>query len=114
MNFLKDESKSSTFNFNHAEVSNVYLNPVVHFSLFFYFILLLIMLCIKENSQLAMDRKQVIKRKVMAIGKISRVYNVLKENPELINQLKTLSFNGKIPAGILTKGEQGIKEGKLN
>ncbi|CAO3664786.1 unnamed protein product [Rhizopus stolonifer] len=68
------------------------------------------MLMVEENNALPMDRKQVIRRKVMAIGKISRVYSVLKENPEMVNQLKTLSINGKIPVGVLTQGEQGMKE----
>jgi hypothetical protein len=69
------------------------------------------MLLVENNNQLVLDRKQVIRRKVIAIGKMSRVYTVLKEHPELVNQLKALSLNGKIPIGILAQGEKGIKEG---
>lgn len=67
----------------------------------------------KENQQ-ALDahRRQIIKRKVLAIGKMSRSYTVLKEHPELVKQLKTLTVNGKLPVGTLATGEQGIREGK--
>jgi hypothetical protein len=58
-------------------------------------------------------RRQIIKRKVLAIGKMSRSYSVLKEHPELVEQLKTLSANGKLPLGTLATGEQGIREGKI-
>lgn len=65
-----------------------------------------------ENHQ-ALDahRRQIIKRKVLAIGKMSRSYTVLKEHPELVKQLKTLSVNGKLPVGTLATGEGGIREG---
>ncbi|KAG1050110.1 hypothetical protein G6F46_010030 [Rhizopus delemar] len=67
-------------------------------------------ICRVPKEKLGEDRKQVIRRKVIAIGKMSRVYTVLKEHPELVNQLKALSLNGKIPIGILAQGEKGIKE----
>ncbi|KAI9360097.1 hypothetical protein BD770DRAFT_384858 [Pilaira anomala] len=65
-----------------------------------------------KESQQALDahRRQIIKRKVLAIGKMSRSYTVLKEHPELVKQLKTLSTNGKLPVGTLATGEQGIRE----
>ncbi|KAI7892198.1 uncharacterized protein EV154DRAFT_505991 [Mucor mucedo] len=64
-----------------------------------------------ENHQ-ALDahRRQIIKRKVLAIGKMSRSYTVLKEHPELVKQLKSFSVNGKLPVGTLATGEQGIRE----
>jgi serine/threonine-protein phosphatase 2B catalytic subunit len=67
-----------------------------------------------NTNQSAIDthRRQIIKRKVLAIGKLSRSYAVLKEHPELVKQLKTLSANGKLPFGTLANGEQGIREGK--
>ncbi|KAG1439124.1 hypothetical protein G6F56_012398 [Rhizopus delemar] len=68
------------------------------------------MLLVEETNQSSLDRRQIIRRKVMAIGKMSRAYTVLKDCPELVNQLKALSANGKIPPGILSQGEQAIKE----
>lgn len=64
-----------------------------------------------EHATLDAHRRQIIKRKVLAIGKMSRSYTVLKEHPQLVQQLKTLS-NGKLPVGTLATGEQGIREGK--
>ncbi|CAO3626044.1 unnamed protein product [Mucor hiemalis] len=64
----------------------------------------------EQHSALDAQRRQIIKRKVLAIGKMSRSYTVLKEHPELVKQLKTLSANGKLPVGTLASGEQGIRE----
>ncbi|KAG2215637.1 hypothetical protein INT46_006241 [Mucor plumbeus] len=67
-----------------------------------------------ENDHGTLDahRRQIIKRKVLAIGKMSRSYTVLKEHPQLVQQLKTLT-NGKLPVGTLATGEQGIREAIL-
>ncbi|CAO3614507.1 unnamed protein product [Mucor fragilis] len=65
-----------------------------------------------EHATLDAHRRQIIKRKVLAIGKMSRSYTVLKEHPQLVQQLKTLS-NGKLPVGTLATGEQGIREAIL-
>ncbi|ORX56317.1 hypothetical protein DM01DRAFT_1334790 [Hesseltinella vesiculosa] len=52
-------------------------------------------------------RRQIIKKKVIAIGKMSRHYNVLKDHPDLVAELK--AFNGgKLPFGVLAQGEQGL------
>jgi hypothetical protein len=69
---------------------------------------------LEEKTSTALDaqRRQIIKRKVLAIGKMSRSYTLLKEHPELIQQLKNISLNGKLPVGTLATGEQGIREGK--
>ncbi|KAI8641867.1 hypothetical protein BD408DRAFT_417538 [Parasitella parasitica] len=62
-----------------------------------------------DDCTLDARRRQVIKQKVLAIGKMSRSYAVLTEHPELVQQLKALS-NGKLPIGILASGEEGIRE----
>ncbi|KAI8084378.1 uncharacterized protein B0P05DRAFT_535358 [Gilbertella persicaria] len=63
------------------------------------------------NGQPSLDphRRQIIKRKVLAIGKMSRSYTVLKEHPQLVQQLKALT-NGRLPVGTLASGEKGIRE----
>jgi hypothetical protein len=55
-------------------------------------------------------RKQILKRKVVAIGKLANCQRILRDNSDLVKQLKALS-NGKMPVGVLSKGEEGIKEG---
>ncbi|CEG77793.1 hypothetical protein RMATCC62417_12487 [Rhizopus microsporus] len=67
----------------------------------------------EANNQFALDRRQVIRRKVLAIGRMSRAYQVLKTNPDLVDQLKSVSINGKLPSGILSGGEQAMKEAIL-
>ncbi|KAI8065694.1 hypothetical protein BC940DRAFT_334489 [Gongronella butleri] len=52
-------------------------------------------------------RRQVIKKKVIAIGKLSRHYAVLREHPQLVAELKMYN-GGKLPRGVLAQGEQGL------
>ncbi|KAI8331621.1 Metallo-dependent phosphatase-like protein [Choanephora cucurbitarum] len=57
----------------------------------------------------AEQRKMVIRNKILAIGKISRVYSILRENSERITELKSLSPTGRLPLGTLASGAEGIK-----
>ncbi|KAI8883025.1 hypothetical protein K501DRAFT_273134 [Backusella circina FSU 941] len=63
---------------------------------------------IVDDSSLG-ARKQILKRKVVAIGKLANCQRILRDNSDLVKQLKSLS-NGKMPVGVLSKGEEGIKE----
>eukprot|EP00128_Syssomonas_multiformis_P010634 Colp12_sorted_trinity150504_noHs@16408 len=55
-------------------------------------------------------RREVIKNKIMAIGKMARMFSVLREESESIVQLKGLTSNHQVPRGILSKGKQGIAQ----
>ncbi|GAA5796670.1 Metallo-dependent phosphatase-like protein [Helicostylum pulchrum] len=55
------------------------------------------------------QRRQVIKNKILAIGKISRTFSVLRENSELVMELKSLSETGRLPTGTLGLGSEGIR-----
>lgn len=45
----------------------------------------------------------------MAIGRLSRVFQVLREESERVTELKTQS-GGRLPAGTLMLGAEGIKQ----
>jgi serine/threonine-protein phosphatase 2B catalytic subunit len=49
----------------------------------------------------------------MAIGRLSRVFQVLREESERVTELKTAS-GGKLPAGTLMLGAEGIKQAITN
>jgi serine/threonine-protein phosphatase 2B catalytic subunit len=53
-------------------------------------------------------RRDVFKNKIMAIGRLSRMFQVLRQESESVNELKAHS-GGKLPAGTLMLGSQGIR-----
>ncbi|ORY98458.1 serine/threonine-protein phosphatase 2B catalytic subunit A1 [Syncephalastrum racemosum] len=61
------------------------------------------------SSEEAELRRTVIRNKILAVGKMSRVFSVLRENSERVMELKTLSPTGKLPLGTLALGVEGIK-----
>lgn len=54
-------------------------------------------------------RRHIIQSKIRAIGKMSRAFSVLRENAELVHELKHLSGTNRLPAGTLALGSEGIR-----
>ncbi|KAJ3201207.1 3',5'-cyclic-nucleotide phosphodiesterase (PDEase) (3':5'-CNP), partial [Entophlyctis luteolus] len=55
------------------------------------------------------NRKKVIKSKILALGRMARVFNVLRKEKEKISELKGLMGTTQLPAGTLALGIEGIK-----
>ncbi|KAJ8517106.1 hypothetical protein ONZ45_g2276 [Pleurotus djamor] len=58
----------------------------------------------------SLERRKVIKNKIMAVGRMARVFALLREESEKVSELKAVSGSSKLPYGMLASGSEGIKE----
>ncbi|KAJ7783970.1 Metallo-dependent phosphatase-like protein [Mycena maculata] len=57
----------------------------------------------------SVERRKVIKNKIMAVGRMARVFALLREESEKVSELKSVSGSTRLPYGTLASGSEGIK-----
>lgn len=57
-------------------------------------------------------RQLIIKGKVSTVATISKMFATLREESEMLLQIKNISPDGKLPRGLLLQGKPAIKNGK--
>ncbi|KAJ2542995.1 3',5'-cyclic-nucleotide phosphodiesterase (PDEase) (3':5'-CNP) [Coemansia sp. RSA 1933] len=60
------------------------------------------------------QRREAIRRKILAIGKVARIFHVLRSEAETINELKGLLGTQRLPAGQLSAGGRGLRMAVLS
>ncbi|KAK1921719.1 Serine/threonine-protein phosphatase 2B catalytic subunit A1 [Papiliotrema laurentii] len=65
---------------------------------------------IEAEEETTLERRQIIKNKILAVGRMSRVFALLREESERVSELKSISGSASLPAGLLASGAEGIKE----
>lgn len=56
------------------------------------------------------ERRRIVRNKILAVGRMARVFSVLREESERVSELKSMSGSAKLPAGTLALGAEGIKD----
>jgi serine/threonine-protein phosphatase 2B catalytic subunit len=62
------------------------------------------------RSEESAERRKVIKNKILAVGRMARVFALLREESEKVSELKSVSGSSKLPYGTLASGSEGIKD----
>ncbi|QRV81821.1 protein phosphatase 3, catalytic subunit [Ceratobasidium sp. AG-Ba] len=56
------------------------------------------------------ERRRVIKSKILAVGRMSRVFSLLREESERVSELKNVAGAGKLQQGSLATGAENVKD----
>ncbi|KAI5452192.1 3',5'-cyclic-nucleotide phosphodiesterase (PDEase) (3':5'-CNP) [Naganishia albida] len=64
----------------------------------------------EDEVELDEHGQKIIKDKIMLVGKMSRVFALLREETERVGELQTSSDNSALPDDVLASGSEGVKE----
>ncbi|KAG9001275.1 3',5'-cyclic-nucleotide phosphodiesterase (PDEase) (3':5'-CNP) [Tulasnella sp. JGI-2019a] len=56
------------------------------------------------------ERRKVIKNKILAVGRMSKVFALLREESEKVSELKNVSGASKVPSTVLANAAEDIKD----
>ncbi|KAK9480856.1 Metallo-dependent phosphatase-like protein [Lipomyces japonicus] len=62
-----------------------------------------------QEGNEAEARRKALKQKILAIGRVSRMFQILREESESVSELKNVA-GGRLPTGTLMLGSQGIRD----
>ncbi|POY71124.1 calcineurin family phosphoesterase [Rhodotorula taiwanensis] len=63
-----------------------------------------------ETEEQMAERRAAIKNKILAVGKMSKLFSVLREESESVSELKNVAGSTKLPYDSLANGNDGIKQ----
>ena len=69
---------------------------------------------LKEKTPEESNEEEKKKRQIVMRGKMTRMFSTLREESEMLLQIKNISPDGKLPRGILLQGKPAIKNGNTN
>ena len=66
----------------------------------------------EESTEEEKKKRQIVMRgKISSVAKMTRMFSTLREESEMLLQIKNISPDGKLPRGILLQGKPAIKNG---
>jgi len=65
---------------------------------------------IREGKKFDADRREIIRKKILAASKMLTMMKTLRSEHETIMQLKSITPGNKIPQGLLSRGPQAIQQ----
>eukprot|EP00920_Eleutheroschizon_duboscqi_P027913 GHVT01068244.1.p1 GENE.GHVT01068244.1~~GHVT01068244.1.p1 ORF type:complete len:518 (+),score=122.83 GHVT01068244.1:411-1964(+) len=68
----------------------------------------------KEKQQISRERAEALRKKVQSVGRLMRVFKTLRQENELVVQLKGCTPGHRIPLGLLLQGRQGLQDALQN